>query len=315
MTDRQQNEVAELRKPVACELKEIIEWHSLYKADVAKYNELSASDSRRAVSQIEGLLQNAARDASARDALMGDISDLRERLDYASGVVTSQEGKILRLEERERQLRDALPSLVDITWNEATESEQVPSTDWARRIIQKWEAALAASPAPVEKENELYRLLVVRGYSQEEADRIANGPGLYAPVESERERQLLDLLQIVAQRLRDDCTVFGCEPTSLHRIALYYAETQRIAAALAQAQREHQKPAISAADHEGKPVQLCSDCPPAGYATDKTRCASCPIKQQLKPLSPLIDQGQFAAASAAGNEVFGEGGTFGGTQE
>lgn len=32
----------------------------------------------------------------------------------------------------------ALRDLVDRVWNEATESEQVPSTDWADRIITKW---------------------------------------------------------------------------------------------------------------------------------------------------------------------------------
>lgn len=37
--------------------------------------------------------------------------------------------------------RDKLPALrdlVDRVWNEATESEQVPSTEWADRIIKQW---------------------------------------------------------------------------------------------------------------------------------------------------------------------------------
>lgn len=28
-------------------------------------------------------------------------------------------------------------------------------------------------------------------------------------------------------------------------------------------------------------AMLCEDCPPAGYPTDKTRCASCPRRQAL----------------------------------
>lgn len=28
------------------------------------------------------------------------------------------------------------------------------------------------------------------------------------------------------------------------------------------------------------PEQLCSDCPPVGYATDKTRCDPCPRRQE-----------------------------------
>lgn len=30
-----------------------------------------------------------------------------------------------------------LLNIVDITWNECTESSEVPSTEWARRIIEK----------------------------------------------------------------------------------------------------------------------------------------------------------------------------------
>lgn len=80
--------------------------------------------------------------------LEAEIAGLRERFEKACAELTRRETKIMELKERERQLREALPNLVDITWNEATESEQVPSSDWARRIIEKWGAALSQSQEP-----------------------------------------------------------------------------------------------------------------------------------------------------------------------
>lgn len=45
------------------------------------------------------------------------------------------------LQISQRDLRE----LVDLVWNEATESQQVPSTEWADRIISAWRKALAAA--------------------------------------------------------------------------------------------------------------------------------------------------------------------------
>lgn len=47
-------------------------------------------------------------------------------------------------------------------------------------------------------------------------------------------------LRPVLQRLTDDCTVFGVEPRSLHRIVLYYAEVEAIRAGLAAADGKQQ---------------------------------------------------------------------------
>jgi uncharacterized paraquat-inducible protein A len=30
-----------------------------------------------------------------------------------------------------------------------------------------------------------------------------------------------------------------------------------------------------------KKARVCSDCPPVGYPTDKTRCSTCPNKREL----------------------------------
>jgi hypothetical protein len=50
------------------------------------------------------------------------------------------------LEKRQQDMdRATLRRLVDIVWNEATESTTVPSTDWADRLIDR---ALTAAPSP-----------------------------------------------------------------------------------------------------------------------------------------------------------------------
>jgi hypothetical protein len=36
-------------------------------------------------------------------------------------------------------------------------------------------------------------------------------------------------------------------------------------------------------------MALCSDCPPAGYPTDKTRCAECPRRLSDDPPAQIPD--------------------------
>ena len=70
----------------------------------------------------------------------------------------------------------------------------------------------------------------------------------------QRERRLLAIVDVVAQRLRDDCTVFGIEPTSIHRICLLHAETQMVGAALAQPQADEP------AECQGCSSPMCEVC-------------------------------------------------------
>lgn len=51
--------------------------------------------------------------------------------------------------------REALRDLVDIVWNEATESTAVPSTKWANKLIDRWNTRAGARGARV---NEISRL-------------------------------------------------------------------------------------------------------------------------------------------------------------
>jgi hypothetical protein len=90
-----------------------------------------------------------------------------------------------------------------------------------------------------------------------------------------RERGLRDALQKVKDRIEKDCTVMGIEPHSWHRICLHYSEVVRIYELLAA------QPAAVELDADDKAaLKLCSDCPPAGYPTDETRCRTCPLRAQ-----------------------------------
>jgi hypothetical protein len=76
---------------------------------------------------------------------------LQQQLDHASDIVTTQEGKILGIEEHERQSREALEACRDVlmSWGKAT-IERSPGSDIWPIVC----AALATSPAPVESERE-----------------------------------------------------------------------------------------------------------------------------------------------------------------
>lgn len=43
----------------------------------------------------------------------------------------------LKLEDEVDHLQQLLPHLVDVVWGEANEDESVPSSDWAKRMIEK----------------------------------------------------------------------------------------------------------------------------------------------------------------------------------
>ncbi len=52
-------------------------------------------------------------------------------------------------------------------------------------------------------------------------------------------------------------------------------------------------------------LESCSDCPPAGYPTDKTRCDSCPLRYAPETPTPRADETQRDAAQ--NGSVEGEG--------
>jgi hypothetical protein len=115
--DQAQSEVEQLRKPVAVESSGLLSvlravWADEIKEAKDHPERFPAGQSIVVIAylfdQVDALDQNAAAMRNAHDVLMAEMRGLRERLDYASGLVTTQEGKILGLEERERRLREAL---------------------------------------------------------------------------------------------------------------------------------------------------------------------------------------------------------------
>lgn len=92
--------IAELRKPVAVERNEAVEAIRAKRA-AAIHQRWIGADVDVLLSAYDTLAQDCARYANAHAILTA-------QLDHASGVVTTQEGKIVRLEERERQLREVL---------------------------------------------------------------------------------------------------------------------------------------------------------------------------------------------------------------
>jgi hypothetical protein len=76
-----------------------------------------------------------------------DRPDLGDRARKVMALIAERDALAERLRVAEEHSEAFLLKLVDIAWNTATESEAVPCTDWARRLIAKAHAALAAQPA------------------------------------------------------------------------------------------------------------------------------------------------------------------------
>ena len=51
-----------------------------------------------------------------------------------------------------RQMAEKLPALVDLAWNEATDSNEVPSTEWSNRLINQWLTDQGLSPRSEEND-------------------------------------------------------------------------------------------------------------------------------------------------------------------
>jgi len=95
-----------------------------------------------------------ARLEAENDELGAQLSDKEDelerlrRIDNLYGPMQSkaydwQEIAFERKDEIDR-LKRLLPHLVDVVWGIAHEDESVPSSDWARRMIEKAEATLCA---------------------------------------------------------------------------------------------------------------------------------------------------------------------------
>lgn len=56
---------------------------------------------------------------------------------------------------------------------------------------------------------------------------------------------------------------------------------------------------VGAARGQEQPECLCSDCPPIGYPTDKTRCAPCPRRKAEKPASVDLERQYLDAVARA----------------
>lgn len=105
----------------------------LQKYKLAPWTQASCDGTSIGVVWRDGIDAYLAIDVDAvRSADAATIASLRERLARSEAALPS-----------ENMLRD----LVDMVWNQATESEQVPSTHWADEIIGNWKKAHPALAA------------------------------------------------------------------------------------------------------------------------------------------------------------------------
>lgn len=174
--------------------------------------------------------------------------------------------------------------------------------------------------------NQIYALLVRRGYAQHEAHLIANGPGCTSDC-VQKGYPDIDCPEHGSTLKTNACTYPDCECSPLDggkprercgkaseprdRDARDFDDGMEVARlrkeaakAFAVCLKAAPGQCIRPADHEGdcdvvktaspadwdrfNPAlgaptelpQLCEDCPPAGYPTDKTRCTWCPRRAQ-----------------------------------
>ena len=103
---------------------------------------------RNAIAVAQGTIAALKSDLSAQIAQrLESGSKFAECLERANAAEARERGlktELEKLQDARRPTRTMLRDLVDRAWNEATESEQVPSTEWADRIIDTW---IAAQPA------------------------------------------------------------------------------------------------------------------------------------------------------------------------
>jgi hypothetical protein len=121
------SQLAELRKPVAVERNERVEQIRLEHLAASPVQEMPTwqytYDIRRdLLSAYDTLAQNAASDASARDAMLADMRGMRERMERYQMMHSQAEDqlneyifKTKAAEERERKLREHLQWILDMS--------------------------------------------------------------------------------------------------------------------------------------------------------------------------------------------------------